>query len=1099
MPGDKPTRAAAAAERSPAGASPRHPRLPGRDPAGAAQRAAGNLAVGRLLASYGIQAKLTVSQPGDPEEEEADRVADAVVSRAVAPTIQRKCAACESGGAPCAECEKEEPVQRKQAAAFASLSASAMARAISAVSTGGAPLPVQTRNSLEPGFGRDLSRVRVHADSGAGSAAHAIGARAFTVGHHIAFAPGEYQPGNREGQRLLAHEVAHTIQRESPPRVRREPVATPTPAAPAIDVGGVKQSVEIIMKALRGVTTAGDSTDILNQFRKKDTGTVAAIMEGIKAEGSKEGKSRDEMVDWLFGDMTAEDSRDLRKLLIEVGVIDDVGRIVAALVKKQLEKWFTSGEEVINAVMQFGGTSLDTVLGMIQTATGRAPEALALKLFGDLDRVSAEKLRQHFFDKGGPASLAYASTWTAFKINELLEGYVSHADSSQVVWNFETTPKVYRPVVEQRLDILTTNSFGLSAGDALMKFLDESDYKTLAGKPGLILEPWQDKRDWKRKTVAVLEWGEVFLEWTTCGVIGIATGLLSAIWDILKGFWDIGVGVYHLIWSLLYLLSGGSVGSENWLAVKDFFRGLKELGSPGKVWDAYWDGLKTEFATIEGPLSNCRVAELAVRKFIVAVVNIVLIFVAGYGLVKAGVKAVQTIAELAAIAREFGLLEAIIQAGIKIGGGVRRLVIVTAEEATKLAKMLLNPLETLINAGREINLILLAMREEGVYAFLRGQGAELTAAEKDFWNKQKELWRTRAERIREQHVKTSDDAEGFKGLLDEEKRAPAEPESEIDRINEDSKKVAGDAQALNDEVVGQNRPSPATLVEVEKEVPLLEEELRKPGGARLVTDPDFVDAYDVEAKVGEHTYRRRADGTWCRFTKVDCGLKMGNANAEADKALAAKKPPTVHEWPPKKLPWPPEPPVGDPPPFTDPGSATWRYERYRHTAYLEGRMPAKDPLNALENEILPPDQWKKRYFDVVLEGGRPGRGGSPAHAKDVLANNFENKLEPKPLSNGRVPDGVGQPRQKVVIRGQTIDPGEGRVLVESDHLVYDGTMPNSEARDQVRAFRRADPDATIVVTDLADPARPPLVYPPGKQPPPPGPLPKGQAPIVNFP
>jgi len=81
MPGDKPTRAAAAAERSPAGASPRHPRLPGRDPAGAAQRAAGNLAVGRLLASYGIQAKLTVSQPGDPEEEEADRVADAVVSR----------------------------------------------------------------------------------------------------------------------------------------------------------------------------------------------------------------------------------------------------------------------------------------------------------------------------------------------------------------------------------------------------------------------------------------------------------------------------------------------------------------------------------------------------------------------------------------------------------------------------------------------------------------------------------------------------------------------------------------------------------------------------------------------------------------------------------------------------------------------------------------------------------------------------------------------------------------------------------------------------------------------------------------------------------
>ena len=46
-----------------------------------ARRAAGNLAVGRLLAGHGIHAKLTVSQPGEPEEEEADRVADAVVNR----------------------------------------------------------------------------------------------------------------------------------------------------------------------------------------------------------------------------------------------------------------------------------------------------------------------------------------------------------------------------------------------------------------------------------------------------------------------------------------------------------------------------------------------------------------------------------------------------------------------------------------------------------------------------------------------------------------------------------------------------------------------------------------------------------------------------------------------------------------------------------------------------------------------------------------------------------------------------------------------------------------------------------------------------------
>src|SRR2546425_1385652 len=40
------------------------------------QQTAGNLAVQRLLRSGAIQAKLTVNQPGDPYEQEADRVAD---------------------------------------------------------------------------------------------------------------------------------------------------------------------------------------------------------------------------------------------------------------------------------------------------------------------------------------------------------------------------------------------------------------------------------------------------------------------------------------------------------------------------------------------------------------------------------------------------------------------------------------------------------------------------------------------------------------------------------------------------------------------------------------------------------------------------------------------------------------------------------------------------------------------------------------------------------------------------------------------------------------------------------------------------------------
>lgn len=1057
---------------------------------------AGNLASARDLARFAVRPKLSVSQPGDPEEEEADRVANAVVSRTGTPPVQRKCAC--SGGTPCAACE-EEKVHAKRAGAAAGVPAQAsVGRAVAAVQSGGSPLPRDVRSTYEHRLGTDLSGVRVHTDVAAGSAARAIGARAFTVDNAIAFAPGEFRPGDTEGQFLLAHELTHTIQHgAASARVRRDP----TPPAAKVDEGGVKQSVDIIMKALRGITTAGDSASILGQFRKKDPGTVSAIMQGIKGHGGDSGKTADEMIDWLFEDMTAEDSRELRRLLISVGVIDDVGRIVASMVKKQLEKWFTSGEEILNALLQFDGVQLDAVLGKVQASMGLAADVMAVKLFDSVDRVSAERLRQHAFSKGGPTSLALAATWTAAKIAALLEGYVSHADSSQVVWNFTTTLQEYRPVVQQRLDVLMQKAFNLSAGDALMKFLDESDYKALKNLKGLTLADWVDKRGGIRKAVGVAEWLVVFTEWVACGAIGIVTGVLAAVWDIISGLWDIVLAANHLLWSLLYLLSGGSVGSENWLAVKDFFSGLKALGSPGKVWTNYWDGLKTEFATIEGPLADCRVAELAVRKFIVAVVNILLVFVAGYGLVKAGVKAVQTIAELVALAREFGILEALVEAGSRLGKGAKALVIVSVEDATKLASMLLNPIDTLIAARREINLILLAAREEGVWAFMRAQGAEVTAAERKYWQEQKELWRTTGERVSQRHSKVAGDAEGFKGLLDEEKRAPENPEGEAKRIQDEAKSVKDDADALNDEVVGKDKPSTSRIEEIQKETPLLEEELRKPGGAKRVTDPEYLDQYDVEAQVGDHTYRRRADGTWCRFSDVDCGLKMGNATAEADKALAGAKT-TVHEWPPKALKWPPEMPAGDPPAFNDPRAATWRYEYYRYKASLEGRKPAIDPANPAKNEILPPDVWKERYFDTVLEGGRPGRGGSKAHKDDVLANNEagDNKLVPQSLSNGRVPDGVGRPGQEVIIRGQKIKPvGQGRVLVESDHVIAGGTMPDSAARDQVRAFRAAEPDATIVVTDLADPTTPPLIYPPGTQPPPPGRLPVGQPPIVKFP
>lgn len=80
---------------------------------------------------------------------------------------------------------------------------------------GGAPLPGEIAGPLGEHFGTDLSDVRVHADPRAGVLARSIESAAFTHGNDIYFAPGAYQPGNQDGQRMLAHELSHVAAQRS--------------------------------------------------------------------------------------------------------------------------------------------------------------------------------------------------------------------------------------------------------------------------------------------------------------------------------------------------------------------------------------------------------------------------------------------------------------------------------------------------------------------------------------------------------------------------------------------------------------------------------------------------------------------------------------------------------------------------------------------------------------------------------------------------------------------------------------------------------------------------------------------------------------------
>ena len=186
-----------------------------------APQMAGNLAVQQLFRSGHIQAKLAISQPGDPDEEEADRVADRVMRMAEPgpigsrpSSIQRKCAAGEAGGATCPKCEEEEKIRRKETPGHTPQAASLGHSQVAGLRGGGQPLPPSARAFFEPRFGRDFSHVRVHNDGRAAESASAIGAKAFTSGQDVVFGAREYAPESRDGKKLLAHELTHVVQQQ---------------------------------------------------------------------------------------------------------------------------------------------------------------------------------------------------------------------------------------------------------------------------------------------------------------------------------------------------------------------------------------------------------------------------------------------------------------------------------------------------------------------------------------------------------------------------------------------------------------------------------------------------------------------------------------------------------------------------------------------------------------------------------------------------------------------------------------------------------------------------------------------------------------------
>ncbi|MBA3534080.1 MAG: DUF4157 domain-containing protein, partial [Ardenticatenales bacterium] len=171
-----------------------------------------------------LQAKLSVNEPGDEYEREADQIADQVMrAQSVAPPAPPE----DNGNKSAPATPYVAPISRLvQASGDVTGEVSPeVERNISSMRGGGQPLPREERTFFEERMGVDLDNVRIHDDSKAIQTSRDINAKAFTVGSNIAFNAGEYQPGTDSGRRLLAHELTHVVQQGAASTLQRKAAA----------------------------------------------------------------------------------------------------------------------------------------------------------------------------------------------------------------------------------------------------------------------------------------------------------------------------------------------------------------------------------------------------------------------------------------------------------------------------------------------------------------------------------------------------------------------------------------------------------------------------------------------------------------------------------------------------------------------------------------------------------------------------------------------------------------------------------------------------------------------------------------------------------
>ncbi len=237
------------------------------------------------------QAKLTVGEPGDKYEQEADWMANQVMRMVVpeklnAPSVQpvqdflqRKCAACE---------QEEDKVQTKpsiESATDGGLQAEDNIESrLNSSKGGGSALADEVRSFMEPRFGADFSHVRVHTGNESVQMNQDLNAQAFTHKQDIYFGTGKAPAKDA----LTAHELTHVVQQTGVVQTNQAPKKpnVQLKCSACDEEETVQRSVKISSVSEMGVQRSWFDDDDEEEKKEPENSSGGGVLDWAKEKAS---------------------------------------------------------------------------------------------------------------------------------------------------------------------------------------------------------------------------------------------------------------------------------------------------------------------------------------------------------------------------------------------------------------------------------------------------------------------------------------------------------------------------------------------------------------------------------------------------------------------------------------------------------------------------------------------------------------------------------------------------------------------------------------------------------------------------------------------